>query len=71
MKFILNQRRKTDLETGSFPALRSVFYAILKIFKIFKKYFLTLTLVVRVDFYNGVAIARNRDADFKKIKNIL
>ena len=29
--------------------------------------FLTLTLVVRVNLYNGVAAVRNRDADFKKI----
>ncbi len=32
------------------------------------KIFLTPTLFVRVDFYNGVAIARNQDADFKKLK---
>jgi hypothetical protein len=25
-----------------------------------------VTLVIRVDFYNVVAIARNRDANFKK-----
>ena len=27
-----------------------------------------MTLVVRVKFYNGVAAVRNRDADFKKLK---
>lgn len=30
------------------------------------KLFLTLTLVVRVIFYNTGAAVRNRDADFKK-----
>lgn len=45
--------------------LRSAFIAFINS-KIFEKCFLTLTLVVRVSFYNEVAAVRNRDADFKK-----
>ena len=38
------------------------------IFLNFKKIFLNMTLVVRVNFYNVLAAVGNRDADFRKAR---
>jgi len=42
-----------------------------KLSKNFKIFFLTLTLVVRVNFYNVLAAVGNRDADFRKARGTL
>ena len=52
----------------SFKTRARYFEATKIIFLNFKKIFLNMTLVVRVDFYNVLAAVGNRDADFRKAR---